>query len=403
MKFIQKSTLRGLLLMLLILVSGCKRKATQSEEKNLIKVRLGKVENGLIQVSTDHIAVIKSRRSVTLQPHVEGYITQILISPGDQVKEGVPLLRINPAKQEAVVRSYAAASQVAESEKQQALALLASYEADRASKQAKLLLAEQQYERAQRLYVHRLISQQESEMLASQLETAKSELKATEAQLAAQRARILGSEQQIKQSEASAKAEREHLQYFTVSAPFDGTVGDIQVKLGERVESTTTLTTLDQNTMLEAYIHVPAERGGDLKPGIPVKLMESSGEKLLETRVSFVAPQVDPTTQSLLVKAPIPDNEKRLRSGQWVRARLIWSERQGPIVPRTAVLALNDQNFVFVAVKEGERLKVRQRPVRLELIEKDYFPVREGLVGGEQIVVSITPQLADGVAIADGS
>ena len=64
---------------------------------------------------------------------------------------------------------------------------------------------------------------------------------------------------------AQTRTQREQLAYYEIRAPFDGIVGDIPVHLGDYVSSTTTLTTVDEDKDLEAYIYVPTERASEAR------------------------------------------------------------------------------------------------------------------------------------------
>ena len=93
------------------------------------------------------------------------------------------------------------------------------------------------------------------------------------------------------------------------TAPTAGVVGDIPVRVGDRVKTDTVLTTIDQNAGLEVYVQVPIERAPDIKRGLPVRLLDTQGKALAETAIDFVSPQVDDRTQSILAKAPVPTGQ----------------------------------------------------------------------------------------------
>ena len=66
--------------------------------------------------------------------------------------------------------------------------------------------------------------------------------------------------------------------------PRAGIVGDIPGHEGDRVAVTTLLTTVDEPGSLEAYIYVPADRGRELKVGLPVHLLDQSGKPISDAR-----------------------------------------------------------------------------------------------------------------------
>ena len=93
----------------------------------------------------------------------------------------------------------------------------------------------------------------------------------------------------------------------------------------------------------------PIERSTQLKMNMPVDIVDATGKVLAQSRVTFISPQVDTSTQSILAKATIANSRDRLRTSQFIRARVVWGERQAPRVPVLSVTTLGGQHFVFVA------------------------------------------------------
>lgn len=306
--------------------------------------------------STEYVGVLRSRRSAEVRPQVDGIITRILVRSGDRVAAGRPLLQIDASKQRAALESN---------------------EASRIAQEAAVQFAQQQFERAKQLLEVGAISRQEFEQAQTNLDTAK-------ASLGALRAR--------------EQESRVELQYYQVTAPTAGIVGDIPVRVGDRVTSDTVLTTIDQNAGLEAYIRVPIERATDVRLGLPVHLVDSDGKVLAETAIDFVSPQVDDATQSVLVKAQVPTG-KDFRNDQFVRARIIWRDEPTLTVPAVAVARINGQYFAYLAEPQGEGFVARQKAVQLgDLVGNDYL-VTGGLSPGDRLIVSGVQKVGDGVPV----
>ncbi len=85
--------------------------------------------------------------------------------------------------------------------------------------------------------------------------------------------------------------QQRQLSYYNLTAPFDGIVGDIPVHIGDYVSPQTLLTTVDENADLEAYIYIPTERAADIRMGLPVQIVTSSGrlDREHEDRFCFTA------------------------------------------------------------------------------------------------------------------
>lgn len=343
----------------LLAVAACRggaRAAPAGPAASAAVVKLAPVAVNTIEDASEYVASIQSLSSTELKPEVSGEITKILVRSGDRVRAGQPLFVIDPRRQEASVTTQDAAL---------------------AAQKAAATYAAQQLERAKMLLAAGAISQQE-------LEQAQANADSTQSQLAAQQARLA--------------QERVTLQYYQVRAPADGMVGDVPVRLGLHVTPDTVLTSVDRNQDLEVDVPIPLERAPHLRPGLPLEIFDGSGEPLARTQVDFVSPRVDEATQSVLVKGRITGGG-RLRSSQFVRARIVWRTTQGITIPVLSVLRINGQPFVFVAREKDGRLFAQQRLIRVGPILGNDITVHEGLRPGEQLIVSGVQKLADGVPI----
>jgi RND family efflux transporter MFP subunit len=290
-------------------------------------------------------------------PEVEGRITQIYVHSGDRVAAGAPLMQIDPRKQEATVSSQ---------------------EEARAAQQANVAYAQQQYGRVKALYQAGVVPKQDLDQAQTALDTAKAQLEALEAQV---------------------RQQTVQLHYYKVVAPRAGIVGDIPVRVGDRVITSTTLTTVDQPGALEAYVYVPVERSPQIRLNQPVEIVNASGKLLAESRISFISPEVDTSTQSVLVKAAISNPRERLKTAQFIRARVVWGTKLAPLVPVLSVANIGGQYFAFVAESQNGKIVAHQKLVHLgEMIGNDYS-VLDGIKPGDKIIVSGTQFLTDGAAV----
>jgi RND family efflux transporter MFP subunit len=174
-----------------------------------------------------------------------------------------------------------------------------------------------------------------------------------------------------------------------------------------QVSSSTLLTTIEQNDVLEVNVSVPLERAGDLKIGLPLRVMSSDGrDTLAVTAVNFISPSVDEATQSILVKGAVRNPDGNLRSSQFVRARIVWKTTDGLVVPVTSVARVSGQYFVFIAEaadgpgKNDGKLVARQRAIKVGPIVGDDYPVLEGVKPGEKVVISGAQKLREGAPIS---
>ena len=307
-----------------------------------------------VEQTTEYVATTKSLRSSTIQPEVEGFLTRIAVRSGQHVEQGALLFEIDSAPEQAA---------------------LGSLQSMRPMRESDVEFAQQQVARNKTLLSAGAISQREVEQFEAQLRAAEAQLKALDEQI---------------------RQQRSQLNYYRVTSPIAGTVGDIPVNAGDRVTRTTVLTTVDENDVLEVYLNVPVQQAPQLKLGLPVRIFDDQGKLLATNRITFVSPNVDTSTQSVLAKAQLVEGRGQFRSDQFVRARVVWSTAPGLTIPVTAVTRINAQFFAFVAEKSDKGMVAKLKPVQLGEIIGNEYVLQSGLQIGEQLIVSGLQKIRDG-------
>jgi RND family efflux transporter MFP subunit len=313
--------------------------------------------------SNEYMATIKSRRSATILPQVSGLLTKILVHSGERVKAGQALMEIDPRQQQATVASQGA------TERQKKA--LYDYDSIELGRQKKLFDAG-------------VTSKDALDQAQQAFDNAKADYEA---------------------ARGTRDVQEAQLGYYTVRAPFDGVVGDIPVHLGDYVSpqasSTALLTTVDQTGDLEAYIYIPTERSSQARLGLDVELYDTSGKLLEKSKIDFLSPQVDPNLQGILAKAPVHATPDIMRNAQLIKARVIWSTKPMVVVPVLAVTRQAGQPFIYVARKQpnGQYIAT-ETPVTLGETVGNSYSVTSGLNAGDQVVVSSTQFLVNGMPVS---
>lgn len=338
---------------------GCNKPAVQAAAPapQALPVQTVTVQDSPVPKSDEYTATIKSRRSATLNPQVDGNLTEILVKSGDHVKAGQSLMEIDPSKQRATLDSQVA------TERQK----LAVYHYN-----------EVEVDRQRKLFAAGIISRDALDQAEQSYSNSKADYESAVS---------------LRQSQ------EKQLGYYHIRAPFDGIVGDIPVHLGDYVSATTLLTTVDENRDFEAYVYIPTERTSEVRMGLPVNIVDTNGELLESTKVDFVSPSVDNGLQGILVKAPLKSSIDKFRNAQLVKARVIWSTAPTPTVPVLAVTRIGGQAFVYVAQQVDKGTQAKQRAVTLGDTVGNEYAVTEGLKPGEKVIVSGTQFLVDGVPV----
>jgi len=350
------------LILPILAVLGCQKKAAPPATAGMqgLPVQTAAVTLAPVAQSSEYVATIKSRRSASILPQVNGLLTQILVHSGDRVKAGQTLMEIDPRQQQATVN------------------------AQRATEQQKKALYDYttvEVERQHKLFDAGVTSRDTYEQAQQAFQNAKADYES---------------------AVESRKTQEELLAYYTVRAPFDGVVGDIPVHVGDYaspLNPSPLLTTIDENKDLEAYIYIPTERSGEVRTGLDVDLTDNSGKVLEKTKIGFISPEVDSTLQGILVKAPVHSGSDILRNAQMVKARIIWSTKPMAVVPVLAVLRQGGQSFVFVAHQQNGHFMAVQTAVTLGDTVGNTYSILSGLNAGDRVIVSGTQFLVNGMPV----
>ncbi|MBV9388567.1 MAG: efflux RND transporter periplasmic adaptor subunit [Chroococcidiopsidaceae cyanobacterium CP_BM_ER_R8_30] len=377
------------------------------------KVKLATLQTSTVISSAEFIGSLFSRRSVNLQSQVVGHVTKILVKYGENVSAGTEMLEVDPDQQRATVNSYKAAAQAAQANLKSAEATLSQYEAQRLANLSSVNYNRKQYDRYTYLASQGAVPLSTRDQYADQIRQAQANLAAIDKQIQAQRFTIAQQQKNILQAQANTQQQQVQLGYYKITAPFAGTVGDIPVKIGDYVTTSTTLTTVTQNQPLEVNVSIPIEDAPRVHQGTTVELLDPQGKTIGPSQVFFIAPSTDNSTQSVLIKSLYANSNNQLRASQYVRARVIWDQRPGVLVPTTAVSRIGGESFVYVAqtktVSQGQdkpahtELVARQKPVQLGDIQGNSYQVISGLQPGEKLVTSGILNLSDGTPIAPES
>jgi membrane fusion protein (multidrug efflux system) len=288
-----------------------------------VPVRVATVAAVAIEERLGAVATILADQSVEVRSEAEGTIARIAFEEGQAVTNGQLLAEIDATKAE-----------------------------------AQLALAEANGRRGETLFAEKIVSRQEYDQLSAARDAAR----------------------------AQADLLRRQLRDARLVAPFAGTVGARDVSPGQLVSRATRLTTLVDADPARADFRVPERYAARLAPGQEVSFTTPAWPDAAFTgAVYFVAPEVDPDTRTLLVRARVPNTDGRLRPGMFVDLSLVIERRPAAlVVPEEAVWHRDDRTFAWV-VDDGNLARVR--PVTLGVRRPGEVEVTRGLAAGERVIV----------------
>jgi len=234
----------GLLALVAVTSTGCGKTEAKEPAPQPLPVNTQTVSLTPVPRMDEYVATVKSRRSASIQPQVDGSLTRILVKSGDHVRAGQALMTIDPLKQQATVDQQRSTE---------------------AQKKATYDYNKLELERQRQLFQEGVTSRQSLDLALQAFDNSKADWEA---------------------STAASVSQRRQLAYYNLTAPFSGVVGDIPVHIGDYVSPQTLLTIVDENTELEAYVYVPTERAAEVRMGLPVQIVTSSGD-LIESTTSI--------------------------------------------------------------------------------------------------------------------
>ncbi|WP_373691698.1 efflux RND transporter periplasmic adaptor subunit [Hyalangium versicolor] len=337
-------------------VTGCSEKKAAPAAPPPREVEVVSLVPRELRDTGEYLGSLLSRQSVTLLPQVTGSVRRIHVHPGQRVEEGTPLVEVDAREETAA---------------------LDSAQAQLGSSRVNLELARRILARTEALNQGGIASTEE-------LESARAQVEAAEA---------------AERSAAAQVAQRQvQLQLHGVRAPFAGTVGDVLVRVGDLVSASTPLTSIAQTDVLEVSVSVPSPRARSIKPDTALELLDAQGKVLLTSNVFFVAPQADPRTQLVEVKASFR-NTLGLRLSELVRARVVYSVRDALQIPALAVVRQSGQPFALVVQEKEGKTVVERRPITLGVLGELSYVVEKGLEAGDRVAISSMQALRDGMPV----
>ncbi len=306
-----------------------------------VPVEVFQAGHGSVEYAVEAVGSTLARESVDVVAEVAGRITSIGFQEGARVSRGDMLFELDLARERAELR--------------EAIAQRDDFR--------------QRLQRAQVLLRDDDVSQAQVDELRASLEGAEARVAVAESRL------------------------RER----TIRAPFDGVTGLRQVSPGAYVAPGTQLTTLDDLSIVRLDFSIPERFLGQLRPGLRVQARNIAFEDgTFEGEVVRVGSRVDPVSRSVRVQAELPNDDRRLRSGMFMNARLVLGQRDDAVmIPEQALLPEGQRIYVFVVVDDtARRVEVRTGQRRAGMVE-----IREGVSEGDLIATAGLQRLRDGATV----
>jgi len=349
-----------------LFLAACSKSAPPAAAPPPPEVRIVVVATQPITNSIELPGRLQAIRISEVRARVDGIIERRLYTEGTDVRAGQPLFAIDARPMRAQANAVAAA--------------LARAEATAAN-------AEQDVSRYKGLVAQQALSQQEYDAAIARLRTAQAD---------------------VAQRRAEVAAARLNLGYTTVTAPIDGRAGRAEVTEGALVSGSqgTLLTRIEQLDPIYANFSQSSSAILDLRKKlnanpasrvarVPVHIVLEDGTPYrMVGYLDFLDMSIDEATGTAALRAQIPNPQRALLPGQFVRVRVDAGVRpNGMRLPQRAVTLTPSGGTVMVV---GAKNMVEVRPVKLGILEGDSWVIESGLTPGDHVIVDGLQKVAPG-------
>ena len=336
-----------------------------------------KVSERDVPVDIAAIGNIEAYAAISIRSQVTGQLTEVAFREGDFVSRGQQLFTLDR-------RPIEAALAQAEANLTRDKALLAQAEAQLSRDAAGAEYQQLAAERQNQLRDRGIISRDQAEQAAAQAD-------ATAALVKADRANIESAKAQLVAQQAAVDNARVQLEYTVIHSPIDGRSGSLSVKVGSLITANQTeLTTIARVqpvfvTFTVPAVHLPTIKKHMADGSLPVTAVPQDADAQPASGIlTFVDNAVDVTTDTIKLKATLPNPDRRLWPGQFARITLRLSTlNHATVVPSQAVQTGQDGQYVFVVKQDST---VEQRPITVAQRVGDDIVVDKGVTPGEVVV-----------------
>lgn len=283
----------------------------------------------------EYVAQIHSVRNIEIRSQEKGYLQNIYVDEGQNVKAGQLLFRIMPKL----------------------------YEAELMKAEAEVQSAQIELQNAQTLADKNVVSKNEQLMAQAKLDEAKAE----------------------------AALAKTHLQFTEIRAPFDGTIDRIPQKIGSLIDEGELLTNLSDNSQVFAYFNVSepeylayqtdVKNRGDRKVGL---LLANNSPLSQKGDVEVIESEFDSETGNIAFRARFPNPEHLLKNGETGKVLMKVPISNALLIPQKATYEVQDKKYVFVLDNNNV---VHSREIQITGELPDIYVVQSGLAAGDKILV----------------
>ncbi|MEJ1237476.1 efflux RND transporter periplasmic adaptor subunit [Chryseolinea sp. T2] len=353
------------LLLIVVYLSGCSGDAKERTVEQQPFIPVTQIVAKDTVVDRVYVADINAYRKTEIRARIQGYIEQIYVDEGKEVKEGQLLFRINADEYMAQLREEKATLASAEAEARTAQLELG---------QVKLLV-------------------EKNVISNTELEVARAKRDAYSAKVEEAKSRV---------ASAALKVE-----YTSIRSPFTGIIDRIPFKVGSLIDEGSLLTTVSDTRFVYAYYNVSESEYLDYMQKKLEQTNEDSDDATLILADGSEHPQTgkietmdgefENTTGTIAFRALFPNPDKILKHGASGKVKLMTTLKDAIIVPQKATFEIQDKTYVYVV---DEQNQLRMQSITPKLRFSHFYIVEEGVESGDKVVYEGLQNVKEGMKIS---
>ncbi len=326
------------------------------EQIKLISLKTAVVERAsiVLDLSLNGEVTANQDRTVQILPRTSGILREILKNLGDRVRANEPV---------AVIESRE----------------LAEAEAVYLAAQSKAALAQRQFEREDSLFKKKITSEQDYLTAKQAAEGA-----AIESRAAEQKLTLLGLDPKTAKARPPGASVPIRV---SVVAPFDGTLIEKRVAVGDQVNDQTPLFRIANLDEVWVIASVFEKDLGRVSIGLTATVtLRAYPDQKFEGKITWISDVLDEKTRTLMVRVELDNHDRLLKPGSFARVSLkTVAKENGVAVPPSAIQRQKSEKIVFVDAGDG---LYKRREVKVGARSAEAVEVTDGLVPGETVVTS---------------
>ena len=361
-------------------------------------VRVETVKPQVLEASVSYTGTIKPYEEIMVYPRVAGQLTDYSVYPGDRVTAGQPIATLDASELTTGVAEAAAEVDTMETNMEMSKIEVNEQKSAIAQIEADLNYINLKKERFSRLVNDGAISQDDFDVVDSEVRSKEANLKQAQARLARMEAQVTNNRAKINQARAKVDTAKVMQGYTTINSPISGIVQERNVDPGVVVQPSMGIVKIGNYNRVRLQANVAQSDAVNINPGATVvATVPGSNIPPIKGKITSIFPQANSQTRTVTVEAVIDNPDGQLLSGKFLEMKIVTARKPNAItVPQAAVVAFQDQPSVWVV--EGDT--VTAQPVTLGMSTGDRIEVTSGLESGQAVVTSGQNRLVENAPVA---